>query len=102
MVIEVVVFRTRRDVAEADFLRAAAATNTFLSRCEGFIRGRLARNDAGEWIDYIEWRTMAEALAAATRFKDAPETVRFNQAIDAESIIVRHLTVRLQRGSDDA
>jgi heme-degrading monooxygenase HmoA len=93
MAIEVVVFRIRRDVAEAEFLRAAAATNTFLSGCEGFIRRRLARTDDDDWVDYVEWRTMADARAAAKRFADFPDTHRFTAAIDAGSAVLRHLTV---------
>jgi heme-degrading monooxygenase HmoA len=93
MVIEVVVFRIRRDVAEPEFLRAAAATNTFLCGCEGFVRRRLARTDDDEWVDYVEWRTMADALVAAKRFADSPDTHRFTAAIDAGSVALRHLTV---------
>jgi heme-degrading monooxygenase HmoA len=95
MVIELVVFRIRRDIAEADFLRAASATSTFLSRCEGFIRRRLAKSDTDEWIDYVEWRSMADALTAARGFRESSETRAFNDAIEAGVTVVRHLTVRM-------
>ena len=99
MVVEVVLFRLEHNTSEADFLRAADLTNKFLSCCKGFIRRRLGESDDG-WIDYVEWQSMADALAAAKQFNESPDTKHFNELIEPGSTVVRHLTVRSEVNSD--
>lgn len=92
MVIELVSLRIRGNVIEADFVRAAETATRFLSSCTGFIRRRLAKSDAGDWVDYVEWHSLDDALAAAKQFTQAPETRDFHAAIEPGSVTMRHLT----------
>jgi hypothetical protein len=94
MIIELVLLKIRSNVSELDFLRAAEAATLFLSECDGFIRRRLAESDDGDWVDYIEWQALDDALAAAKRFNQAPETREFNDAIEPGSVVMRHLVTR--------
>lgn len=92
--IELVLFRLRADISDDDFLAAADDTTRFLEGCDGFIRRRLARAEDGQWLDHVEWRTMADALDAAARIGDSPQAAPFVAAIDASTVTLRHFTVR--------
>ena len=94
MVIELVSLKVKENIKESDFLRAAEASNIFLSGCTGFVRRRLAKSEAGDWVDYVEWQSLGDALSAAQRFSQAPETRDFNSAIEPGSVVMRHLTIR--------
>jgi hypothetical protein len=94
MVIELVLLKVKESIDDRDFLRAADAATQVLLRCAGFMRRRLAKGDAREWVDYVEWQSLEEALAAARRFNEAPETHDFNKAIGSGSVVTHHLTVR--------
>lgn len=98
MVIELVTLRSKPGIADGDFLRASNATTKFLLRCKGFLRRRLARSDAGEWLDYLEWESLEDANAAAAQFNRAPETREFNDAIEADSVSMQILTVLSAEG----
>jgi hypothetical protein len=93
MVIELVSLRVRPTVSDADFVCAADSATTFLSSCPGFVRRRLAKDDVDAWVDYIEWRTREDAVAAAKRFNRAPETRAFSEAIEPGSVVTHHLSV---------
>jgi hypothetical protein len=95
VVIELVSFATRDDVSEVGFVRVAESANALLRGCAGFIRRRLAKSDAKEWVDDVDWQTVDDALAAARRFNDAPETRAFNTAIRPGSVVMRHLTAHV-------
>jgi hypothetical protein len=94
-VIELVLFRTRPEVTEDAFLAVADGATRFLEGCHGFVRRRLARDADGQWADQVEWRSMADALAAADKFNDDPATQPFVAAIEPSSVTLRHLGVRL-------
>lgn len=98
MIIELVTLRPKPGIAESDFLRASEATTKFLLRCKGFLRRRLARSEAGEWLDYLEWESLEDAKAAAAQFNRVPETREFNNAIEAQSVFMRILTVLSAEG----
>jgi hypothetical protein len=93
MVIELVSLRLVPSESDESFVRAAEAATAFLRTCQGFLRRRLARGEDGSWVDYVEWDSMQDALSAARQFNHAPETQAFNAAIEAGSVLMRHLTV---------
>jgi hypothetical protein len=92
MVIELVSLRCRPS-AEEGFVHAAAGATAFLRTCQGFVRRRLAKGEDGAWVDYVEWESMEDALAAAAQFNQVPETRAFNAAIEPGSVVMRHLAV---------
>jgi hypothetical protein len=95
VVIELVMLRTKASVTDEAFLAAAAQAHEFLKGREGFLRRRLAKDEDGKWVDYVEWATMPEALAAARSFNASAATQAFNAAIEPGSVSMRHFTVRL-------
>lgn len=97
-VIELVLLKIKPGVPDSDFLSAASAASGFLKGCKGFICRRLAKGEAGQWIDYVEWHSMEAALAAAEAFNASPVTKAFNDAIEPGSVVMRHLTIRAATG----
>jgi hypothetical protein len=97
-VIELVTLRPRPDLDDDAFLVTVPATMEFLQTRPGFIRRRLARAADGHWLDYVEWRTMDEALAAAAAFNDDPRNRAFNAAVAPGSAVMRHYTVAAASG----
>jgi hypothetical protein len=91
--IELVLFRLKPHVSEADFLSVLSATTEWLAHQPGFIMRRHGRGDSGERIDYLEWESMEYAKAAAEKFPAAPEIRAFLDAIDPASILTRHFEV---------
>jgi len=93
-VIELVLLKTKSGLSDDAFLSTVAATTEFLKSCKGFICRRLAKGEEGQWLDYLEWASMDDALAAAKAFNTSGTTKAFNESIDPASVIMRHLTVR--------
>lgn len=92
-VIELAVFRLRPGVAEYDFSGALTASNAWLSRQPGFLLRRHGVSDSGERVDYLEWESVAAAQSAAEAFVHAIELRPFNEAIDMESMSMRHFAL---------
>lgn len=93
-VIELVAFALKPGVDEAAFLAVASApVSEFLKGRIGFIRRRLAKGTDGQWVEHVEWATMADALAAAEAFKGDPRAQPLLAAIDPASVAMRHYVV---------
>ncbi len=93
-VIELVLLKIKSGLSDEIFLSRAAATTEFLKSCRGFICRRLAKGQEDQWLDYLEWASMDDALAAAKAFSTSGMTKAFNDSIDPASVTMRHLTVR--------
>lgn len=92
-VIEHVRFRLRPDVDAAEFARADALADAFLSAQPGFVWRALADGDDGSYVDLVGWtdRSLAEAASAAF-FGDAAAAA-FAALIDPASVESQHLAV---------
>jgi hypothetical protein len=97
-VIEMVTLRPRPDLDDDAFLATVPATMEFLRSRPGFVRRRLAHAADGQWVDFVEWRAMEEALAAAAAFNDDPRNRAFNAAIAPGSAVMRHYTIVVASG----
>ncbi len=89
---EIVTFRLQSGTDEVDFLRAAQATEAPLAAQPGFLRRSLCRDDTGQWTDYVEWRDLASARAAAELMIALPEFGTFVAAMDPDTLSMRHAT----------
>jgi hypothetical protein len=89
-VLEIVRFRVKSGVSEADFLAANRPTLAYAERQPGYVRRRLARLTEGEYVDVIEWRDMDSAKRAAETFHMAPECQDLMQVLDMESVVMDH------------
>lgn len=88
--VEVVTFRLVPGADVADFLTAARATEMPLRDQPGFLRRRLVQGADGQWTDWVEWRDVAAATAAAEAMMAAPAFRPFMALIDPESVVMRH------------
>ena len=80
--LEVVLFTVRAGERDA-FLAKRPAAYAALARYDGFVDARLAEYDDGTWIDVVQWRSLAEAKAAAETFLEHEAARDWGQHIDA-------------------
>ena len=95
-VAEIVTFRLAAGVSDADFLAAARDVEGILSRAPGFRARNLSGTGDGTWTDHVVWESMAQATAAAESLMANPAAGPFLQAIDPDSIAMRHETILSQ------
>ena len=95
-VAEIVTFRLADGTTTEQFIETAKATRTFVAAAPGFVSRQLTRGEDGTWTDYIIWADMASAKQMAAAFMEEPSVVPFMQAIDPESVVMRHENVQWQ------
>lgn len=61
--VEIVQFRLKPGVSEADFLAANEPVQADLQKTSGYIRREMLRNDDGQYIDLVFWNSLAERAA---------------------------------------
>ncbi|MEO1656565.1 MAG: hypothetical protein AAFR65_02490 [Pseudomonadota bacterium] len=94
-VAEIVRFKLREGADEAAFVDSAKGTVDFVAEQKGFVRRSLSKSDDGVWVDYVEWRSLDDALAAAKRVEAEPSFEPFLTDIDLASIEMRHQTIKM-------
>jgi hypothetical protein len=68
--IETTTFRLRPGADERSFIATDQRVQTeVFYRCDGLLRRTTGRNDAGEWLVIVLWRSATSADAAAERLK---------------------------------
>lgn len=83
MVIEVVRFRLRAGVDEAELLAADAAVQVEAApHCAGFVRRTMTRDDDGAWAVHTLWGDRASADGASAHIGDHPAGRRLAACID--------------------
>ncbi|ODN71927.1 response regulator [Methylobrevis pamukkalensis] len=93
-VIELVPLTLREGVGEADFLSAAEAAADLLKSCPGFVRRRLARGAADEWVDFVEWERPEPASEAARTARQEDCMRAYLETIGGVSSAGRRLKVQ--------
>ena len=88
--VEVVTFRLVAGADAAVFIDAARVTEVPLRGQPGFLRRRLVQSADGTWTDWVEWRDMPSAQAAAKAMMAAPAFGPFMALIDPDSVVMRH------------
>lgn len=94
-VIETVMFKLNNGVTTPEFIKAAQATNAWVSAQAGFVARRLSCSDDGTWIEHIEWADMASAKAAAEAMPQEPGNMPLLSAIDETSIQLSHSELKI-------
>jgi len=94
-VAEIVTFRLVAGSTAEAFVDAARATEPLLQAQPGFLRRRLTRGADGIWTDFVEWRDLPAAHAAAEAVMQAPAFAPFMALIDGPSVTLRHDAVAL-------
>ncbi len=91
LVVEVVTFKLKAGVDEAEFLRAADAIVSDLQAMSGYIDRELLKGQHGEWMDILHWQSMEQALAAAEAIMAAPNAGLFMSMLDETNVAMHHL-----------
>ncbi len=91
LVVEVVTFKLKAGVDEADFLQSADAVMSDLQAMSGYIDRELLKDAQGQWMDILHWQSMDEALAAAEALMTAPNAGAFIAMLDATNMAMYHL-----------
>lgn len=89
--VEVVLYRLRAGVAEDAFLATRPLVDAALASYAGYLQRRLLRAADGRWMDIVDWRTLAEAQAAAAAFERDPELAPFMALLDPSDMLFLHL-----------
>ena len=95
-VAEIVTFRLKEGIDEVQFLSDAQATNTIVRSAPGFISRQLSKGKDNSWTDYILWQSLKDAQSAAKTIVNDPAFAPFGQAIDFDSVEMRHESVMWQ------
>ena len=91
-ILEIVHFRVRPDVDDSAVLAASAETQAWLARMPGYRTREVSKNEEGQWVDIVHWRSLPEAQAAAHEIMQQPCAANFMQMLDPEQITMFHLT----------
>lgn len=92
MITELVQFKTKQGVSDADILIASEeAHEGFVAKCRGFISRELLKSAQGQWVDIARWETMMDAQKAMQAFMGHPATRTFGEIIVPSSIKIMHL-----------
>lgn len=94
-VAEIVTFRLTPGTSAEAFTRAARATEPLLRAQPGFLRRRLTQGSDGTWTDWVEWRDLSAAHAAAETVMQAAAFAPFMALIDGPTVTMRHDTIAL-------
>ena len=94
-VMETVLFKLKDGVTTDAFLKAAAASVTYVESCSGFISRRLSGAAGTQWVETIEWASLADAEAASAGLAAAEGIGDFLAAVDETSVAMHHTPVQL-------
>jgi hypothetical protein len=94
--VEVVLYRARAGVADQQVVEASDALQSDLEGLPGYLRRRLMKSADGQWVDAVDWRSLAEAEAAAAVIMARPSAARFMGLVEESTIQMLHpLPVRV-------
>lgn len=90
-ILEVVLFRAKAGVSDEQVLQGSAQIQPWLAGAPGYLKRTISKDDNGQWVDVVHWRTLAEAHQAAEKLMAEPSAVAFMTAIDPESVTMLHV-----------
>ncbi|MBZ0275318.1 MAG: hypothetical protein K8I60_04200 [Anaerolineae bacterium] len=91
-IVEVVLFRLKAGVTEADFLREAAVVQVWVEQQPGYISRETLKTSDDQWLDVVRWTTLELAEKAGAEHMVAVECFPFMGMIDETSIQMGHYT----------
>lgn len=94
-VIETVRYRLKEGISTDQAVSAWEESQSFAKAQKGFLGRKIAVNEEGEFLDLVEWVSMADAKAASANFDPGkfPELLGLVQALDESSMVMTHYTV---------
>ena len=89
--IEVVLFRAKSGISDAQILEVADGLQRDLEEFGGCVSRRLLKSEDGQWLDIVDWTSLDEAQQASEAIMQRPSAQGFMAAVDPESIKMFHL-----------
>jgi antibiotic biosynthesis monooxygenase (ABM) superfamily enzyme len=89
-VLEMVLYRLKPDIDRGQFLAVSSKATQWLRTQPGYRGRQLFEDESGQWIDFVSWESMDNALAAATAFMETPDAAAFMAVVDSESVRMFH------------
>lgn len=93
-VLEIVEYQTQSEITENDFLAIVEQSTQALKAYDGFVNRTTARREDGTWVDVVEWRDMAAALAGFDSFVADEAAQAFLGATIEESTRMFHYEIK--------
>lgn len=87
---EVVLFRLKEGVPEADFLKETAVAQAWVETQEGYISRELLKTPDGQWLDTVRWTALEPAERAAAELLNTAHCLPFINMIDETSMQMWH------------
>ncbi len=89
-VAEIVTFTLTDGTSPEDFIKLSQSTENFVRTAPGFAHRHLSQGEDGRWTDYVVWQDMQTAQAAASQFPQQDFAPALMEAINPESLQMRH------------
>lgn len=96
--IETVTFNLASNTSKEDFLKTLPLSSQFMTAQPGFVSRRLSCNDAGQWIEQIEWVTLKDAQSASDAIMKDETIMPFMHCIDGPNATVQHTQLEVSIG----
>ena len=90
-VVEVVQFKAKPGVSDAQIRAAADALQRDVEQFPGCLHRRLLKSEDGQWLDIVDWTGLDEALHAAEAIMARPSAQGFMELAEPDSITMLHL-----------
>ncbi len=95
-VVELVIWKAKKDFTEGEVLERAKAVNKFIASRPGFLYRDLAKNENGEWLDFLYWDSMENAEVAAKAAQGSRLCHPFFETIDMEAMKFYHFNSKFK------
>jgi hypothetical protein len=89
-IVEVVNFRLKEGVADADFLREAAVVQGWVEVQPGFCGRELLKSSGDQWLDTVRWESLELAEKAAANIMTDDQCKPFMAMIDESDLQMWH------------
>ena len=90
-IVEVVQFKAKAGVSDAQIRDAADALQRDVEQFPGYLHRRLLKSEDGQWLDIVDWTGLDEALHAAEAIMARSSAQSFMELVEPESITMLHL-----------
>ncbi|WP_298358929.1 hypothetical protein [uncultured Litoreibacter sp.] len=98
-VAEIVTFKLKDGVSDADFVAISQQTESWVRSAAGFRARHLSKDEHGVWTDYVIWEDMEKAMRVAREFEKQDFAPAIGGAINPETISIRHSAIQWQMAS---
>lgn len=89
-VYEIVVFKTKDGVTPEQAIESARALQPILDAYPGYVRRELIQSGENQWVDWVVWESMEQAMFAANDIMSKPEAVSIMSVIDEQEVTIVH------------